>query len=1286
MNNIHHDNINETIQHAISAYKRGDHFNARIWSMRAVLKNPGVETGWILLAAVSPTDQAVKFLTKAISINPANAQARKGLHWAVKKNRSNPQVIDNEGIKSQPVEPSSTSEPANFSWLNLILRKVFSSIFILLVIALITLLTLHLADLGKARIPIEFDQVIKSVLQNFSQYLINHPATYVWKKEVVPAWKLVGQLFLNSAGLLLVSLTVASLVGGMLGIFAARLKKRNLAPFMIMISILGISLPSFLFAMLFWILDFKLYRWLGLSTAPFPPTGFGWDAHLVMPALVLAARPLAQIMQITYINTINVLGEDFIRTAKSKGLRRRTIISRHVYRNILIPVLTTLGTSLRFFLASLPVVESFFLWPGIGLSILQALDLNNTYLVTDLIVLLGLFFLLINYSLDFIYPLIDPRLRSIDNGISDNSDANRKPFHSIKEFFNGIWFDIKAWIDLKRRPAHLPDLLIPSSLSKNIDAKTEVTLSKSWKADFKKTLTNFPLILGTLSVLAILILVVFGQQISGANPYQTNGMMIIDGKIQTPPFKPSSLFPWGSDLVGRDIRALVLSGASQTISLALIATIARIIFGTLLGLISGWWSRSWIDRFIQGISSVWAAFPETIFALLIILALGIQKGRSVFIIALCLVGWSEITQLIRSQVISQKPDLYIEAASSIGSRARQILSRHVFPQLIPSILVLSVLQMGGILMLLAELGFLNIFLGGGFKAMIAETANMVPVIFYFSDIPEWGALLANIRDWWRSYPWLAWYPGVFFFFSIFAFNLWGEGLRRLIRETRINLNRLFNRYTVSVLTTIAVIFVIVLRSTSPLDTYKDQAELFNTENTMQYIQELSSPKFQGRLSGGTGGYLTAKYIAEQMEEIGIFPAASNTEYIQEYTNLYPALLRYPRIRVSSLEYQDLLKDITYKKDYSEYSLVAPGFGSADAETVAVVLGNGSEPYVQKTYLDVDESLEDKIVIVREEDYKKIEFRRIAGLIIIAENDEQVSKNYLYTDTDYRYNRYPIIQITSELAEKLLKTCNSSLKDLSQLAAKTAPDQLNVTEPGVSLYIEVSGTDGKDNSKQWNVLGYIPGSGSFQEGNIGAGSADQQVIIISAYYDGLGYGADRQFYPGANDNASGVATMLEIARVLKNAPYPPEKTVLFIAWAPGERQEGLSIVKITEATNIFNNSYFEAVLELSAVGGGSGNALSLAQGSSYRLVTLFQKAAQRTHVKITTRGRGPHTGIDIKQGFGERTALTTYISWDGSDQYAHTPLDTFDRIDPQKLKLCGETILLVSSVLSREPDY
>ena len=98
-------------------------------------------------------------------------------------------------------------------------------------------------------------------------------------------------------------------------------------------------------------------------------------------------------------------------------------------------------------------------------------------------------------------------------------------------------------------------------------------------------------------------------------------------------------------------------------------------------------------------------------------------------------------------MIGIKPQLFIEAARSIGARSSQILSRHVFSNLLPSLLVLAALEMGGVLMLLAELGFLNVFLGGGFKVMYAEKGRMIPVIAYFSDVPEWGSLLANIRQW-----------------------------------------------------------------------------------------------------------------------------------------------------------------------------------------------------------------------------------------------------------------------------------------------------------------------------------------------------------------------------------------------------------------------------------------------------------------------------------------------------------------------------------------------------------
>jgi ABC-type dipeptide/oligopeptide/nickel transport system permease subunit len=109
---------------------------------------------------------------------------------------------------------------------------------------------------------------------------------------------------------------------------------------------------------------------------------------------------------------------------------------------------------------------------------------------------------------------------------------------------------------------------------------------------------------------------------------------------------------------------------------------------------------------------------------------------------LCIVGWGEVAQVVRQQVINIRPQLFIEAARSVGARTSRILAQHTMPSLLPLLIVLSVLEMGGILMLLAELGFLNIFLGGGFRVEIGEVGRMQPVVAYFSDIPEWGAMLA----------------------------------------------------------------------------------------------------------------------------------------------------------------------------------------------------------------------------------------------------------------------------------------------------------------------------------------------------------------------------------------------------------------------------------------------------------------------------------------------------------------------------------------------------------------
>jgi Zn-dependent M28 family amino/carboxypeptidase len=213
----------------------------------------------------------------------------------------------------------------------------------------------------------------------------------------------------------------------------------------------------------------------------------------------------------------------------------------------------------------------------------------------------------------------------------------------------------------------------------------------------------------------------------------------------------------------------------------------------------------------------------------------------------------------------------------------------------------------------------------------------------------------------------------------------------------------------------------------------------------------------------------------------------------------------------------------------------------------------------------------------------------------------------------------------------------------------------------------------------NVIGVIPGQGHFM-------GTEEQVIIVSAYYDGLGTDLNGTVYPGANDNASGVAMMLELARLMKESVYQPDKTVLFVAWAGGERQEGLSVVEVLNARPGASEFNVETVIELSGVGYGTGTTINLGNDSSYRMVKLFQAAASRYDLPTTTRGRNPHYGLPLPTAFGGRDAMTLSISWDGSDSLAHTPQDTFAMIDPSKLHDIGRATYLTLLVVSRETEY
>lgn len=218
----------------------------------------------------------------------------------------------------------------------------------------------------------------------------------------------------RSLGLLAVALALAVLIGLPLGIAAALKRKSRLATALVFASVLGISTPAYFLSMLLIWFGVWLHRKTGSDFLPL--YGFGWDAHLILPAIVLTARPAAHVMRLGYNALSEVLDADFVRTAHAKGLSRTVVIARHVLRNAGVPLLTTIAVSLRFSLAVLPIVEYIFNWAGIGQGLLEAIQSQDTTAAVGMVLPLALLFVAVNLLLELLYPLIDPRLRAGEGG------------------------------------------------------------------------------------------------------------------------------------------------------------------------------------------------------------------------------------------------------------------------------------------------------------------------------------------------------------------------------------------------------------------------------------------------------------------------------------------------------------------------------------------------------------------------------------------------------------------------------------------------------------------------------------------------------------------------------------------------------------------------------------------------------------------------------------------------------------------------------------------------------
>ena len=180
---------------------------------------------------------------------------------------------------------------------------------------------------------------------------------------------------------------------------------------------IGIAIPNFWFAMLLVLVFAVTLRWLPSGGFPAWDAGF-WPAlkALLLPAIALALPQASILVRIMRSSMLEVLHEDYMRTARAKGLNLRQTLARHGLRNALIPVITIMGLQFSFLLAGTVIIENVFSLPGLGRLVFQAINQRDLITVKAVIMLLVATVILVNFLVDITYGLIDPRLHRRQGG------------------------------------------------------------------------------------------------------------------------------------------------------------------------------------------------------------------------------------------------------------------------------------------------------------------------------------------------------------------------------------------------------------------------------------------------------------------------------------------------------------------------------------------------------------------------------------------------------------------------------------------------------------------------------------------------------------------------------------------------------------------------------------------------------------------------------------------------------------------------------------------------------
>ncbi len=418
------------------------------------------------------------------------------------------------------------------------------------------------------------------------------------------------------------------------------------------------------------------------------------------------------------------------------------------------------------------------------------------------------------------------------------------------------------------------------------------------------------------------------------------------------------------------------------------------------------------------------------------------------------------------------------------------------------------------------------------------------------------------------------------------------------------------------------------------------AAAFDGTAAMAHVYELCAARYDGRRAGAPGGRQAAETIAARFREYGLEPAGHAGTYFQEFTIDYLDLEATPELVLLDRD-GAVRQTFVHHQDFREWVGGHGGGGMAQGELV--YLGYG-EP-VDFSRLDV----RGKVVLCQPTDtglaVERAANSEAVALLSVTSDEHDIRRRGSYARwTPDR--SIPTLRISSRAADRLLRAAGRSLESANAVGEPFRTGQTVRVSVPLALPRPVSAR---------NVLGLIPGTDPARA---------SEVLIVSANYDHLGRDPDGTLYPGAIDNASGVAVLLEIARTWREQGFQPRISVLFVAW--DAQQAGLSGSTYYVDHPRYPLKQTVAVIQLDSVGGGAGDALAVTP-NAHGLHTALIESARALNLRmglVNDEWDSDHVPFD------RAGVPAVMLIWSGAWSVTHVPTDTPDAVRVESLRQAG----------------